>query len=405
MDRDIYKVDYTETQVVLFYELDKKALKLNIVKNFSMLIFIGMLFFSQLYYEFGFLEKIFEGKTDEIGVEKVHFEGRFKEWLVIIVAIICYPLIVKLIKKALYHYISGDKNLFSKNKTFGIRFLLSPDAYYAQYYKGKLKRNFFKKISDLDSSDIYYTKEEEKMGINSEDWNQIKIVRKFFIEWSNWTNIFITVTFCVVSLILIYLFCNIYWVAFWFTLLIYRLISRGVEIAKSFYKDVANTKAKIFYKKDNKPKYILDIKSSLIRSHGRLSLAMHSLIELIILYSCLYFTNSLLHTISDINIFTPFNSLLFSASLGVFNISFDFKNDYSILPQSIFHVSQVILSVILILLSIAQYLGKNDSLSKYDEDLYLKVELKKQENKSDEKLRWYKSMVKKTCEYILIRLG
>ncbi|WP_249650858.1 hypothetical protein, partial [Lysinibacillus sp. D4A3_S15] len=72
----------------------------------------------------------------------------------------------------------------------------------------------------LESSETYYTKEEDEMGISSQDWNQIKIERKYFIEWSNWKNISITVTFCVVSLILIYLFCNIYWVAFWFTLLI-----------------------------------------------------------------------------------------------------------------------------------------------------------------------------------------
>ncbi|WP_249664535.1 hypothetical protein, partial [Lysinibacillus sp. D4B1_S16] len=68
------------------------------------------------------------------------------------------------------HYISGDTNLFSKNKTFGIRFLLSQDAYYAQYYKDKLKRNFLKKISDLDSSATYYTKEEDEKSLSSEDW-------------------------------------------------------------------------------------------------------------------------------------------------------------------------------------------------------------------------------------------
>ncbi|WP_217581545.1 hypothetical protein [Lysinibacillus sp. GbtcB16] len=59
--------------------------------------------------------------------------------------------------------------------------------------------------------------------------------------------------------------------------------------------------------------------------------------------------------------------LLFSSSLGLFNISYD---AYQNIILAFLHTSQIVLSAVLILLSIAQYIGTDNTLSKEEEIFY-----------------------------------
>lgn len=82
---------------------------------------------------------------------------------------------------------------------------------------------------------------------------------------------------------------------------------------------------------------------------------MHTLVELFYLYSAIYIFCDWAYVLDNrLEVISPLKSLLISMSLGVFNISYSM--DYNNLIIGIIHVSQVFLSVI-ILLSLAQYLS------------------------------------------------
>lgn len=166
--------------------------------------------------------------------------------------------------------------------------------------------------------------------------------------------------------------------------IVIRIISRGIEIAVAFYNDVVKVNSKTFYyfnkgiKDTNCYEFIDRFNRSLLRGNGRLSLAVHTLIELIITFAILYWL--LLALFSDeMHSVTIVETLLFSFSISAFNFSFA---SYDIMLFSIFHVIQVFLSVVLILISIAQYIGE-EKLTSEENELY--YEIKKLENSMREK--------------------
>jgi len=206
---------------------------------------------------------------------------------------------------------------------------------------------------------------------------------------------------------------------FLFICIFIRLISRGLEISIAFYKDIVKVDSKLFLQvdviKDNteknqirilNSKYINGFKSSLLREGARLSLAVHSLLELFITFALAFYllfnilslldesyflTNSSNPSIEielrdekiyikrineeEISISAPnyVETFLFSSSLGLFNISYV---TYQNILISILHFYQVLLSAILILLSIARYLNNDKLLSPQDERLYKITALK-----------------------------
>ena len=242
-------------------------------------------------------------------------------------------------------------------------------------------------------------KDKVEYKIFLENWALHRIRRKFFIEFSNWNNlsltIYITIFTYIIYLFYIYLDSSSKMILIYIiSILIIRLLSRSYEIILSFYKDIVSINSNFLYLYDEEKNnhisyYINNIKYSLIRSPGRLSLAIHSLIEIIIVCSGIYFfmdfynanTNILYSPDSNDNnlkpsnyqidnghtLDTPLKALLYSTSLGVFNISFDSTKG---LIWSFIHVTQVLSSVILILLSIAQYLGSDKELSPKEAGFY-----------------------------------
>ncbi|WP_045520650.1 hypothetical protein [Neobacillus niacini] len=198
-------------------------------------------------------------------------------------------------------------------------------------------------------------------------WSTIRIEKKSFIEFSNWCNINFT---CLITILIVFTPENHY--VFIFVLIVLRIISRGVEIAIAFYNDVVKVNSKSFVDtKHNTIKYINGYQSSLIRQNGRLSLAIHSLIELFLLFGISYFLLFyFLDFGSKIQNPTLLGSILFSTNLGLFNFSF---GNYTIIYLSLLHTSQVVLSGILILLSIAQYIGADRELNHNDSIFYYKA--------------------------------
>lgn len=299
-----------------------------------------------------------------------------------------------------------------------IKNLVSPDLFFSKFFKHELTRNKVNK--ECACTEIYYSIGKSGETYSNIEWCKIKIERKFFIEWTNWFNIIITVLSVIISVRLFYFGSekSILIISIWF--LIFRMISRGIEISIAFYSDVVQVQSQVFKKSTGKVYsgeiihqndkydinnhilrcnngvicefyeeelienivYIDKFKSSILRSEARISLAMHTLVELFYLYCAIYiFCDWSYGLDNNYEVMSPLNSLLISMSLGVFNISYSM--DYNLI-LGIIHVSQVFLSVILILLSLAQYLSKSDNINEneYENKLYSYVYLNTMKKKN-----------------------
>ncbi|OXS73235.1 hypothetical protein B1B04_13195 [Lysinibacillus sp. KCTC 33748] len=265
------------------------------------------------------------------------------------------------------------------NKRDILKIFISPDLAMAQYCKNLIVNDIKSIEFNTSDTDIYLDREHR---LSSYHWSLIRIEKKAFIEFSNWLNIILTTILFVVT----YFIFDIatYWIL---AIIIYRILSRGTEIVVAFYYDVVQVNSKQFYLgKDEE--YINGFTSSLIRQSGRLSLAIHSLIEMIFIFAIAYFvyfqvitslsltTDFVTCTISDNCIIkkedapTLFETLLMSSTLGVFNIS------YGVFPNillAILHAFQILISGVLILLSVAQYLGADKTLNISDEKFYNEI--------------------------------
>ena len=315
------------------------------------------------------------------------------------------------------------KNIFNKIRMLLI-LIFSPDLFWANIYKGKLKN--YNLAIDIPPPLVIIDND----GIDVKNWNTIKILFQNFIIKSNWLNVCISIIITLVITIFIVwqtpVKIGIGILQFLFICVFIRLVSRGLEIALAFYKDVVKVDSKLFFEvkieknkaKDSntysivaiqRTKYINGFKSSLLREGTRLSLAVHSLLELFITFGLAFFllfnilsildesyffptSNSFsleiesnhinptkedikITSTADISISAPsyVEAFLFSSSLGLFNISYV---TYQNILISILHFYQVLLSAILILLSIARYINNDKTLSPQDERLYEIVALK-----------------------------
>lgn len=297
-------------------------------------------------------------------------------------------------------------------------FFLSPDYFAANHFKNKL----IIEVNEKEKNDSSNYKDTQDISVSQ--WNSIKILLQNFIIKSNWINVCTSILLTLLGILIVYKDQeNTECMLFLLTIVFFRLISRGFEIAIAFYKDVVTTNSKLFLKikvrgnGDGTPYikyedaiYINGFKSSLIREGARLSLALHSLLELFFTFALAYFllfnvlsqldnsyfsisndswfietleTSQKLYTIKEEEVisFTPPNyveAFLISSSLGLFNISY---STYQNILLSFLHFYQVFLSVVLILLSIARYLTNDKSLSVQDERLYKIAAIEKYKKK------------------------
>ncbi|MCP2036448.1 hypothetical protein L1279_003490 [Planomicrobium sp. HSC-17F08] len=275
------------------------------------------------------------------------------------------------------------KQFFEVFKNNYIYLLISPDYFYALYYKDKLKKGAGTTKS------FYKYRDNNKQGLD--EWDKIKIERKFFIEYSNWLNVsFITVSTILIILIRDY---NISILEILFYFLLFRLLSRSIEIVIAYYKDVVRVDSIIFKKwiEDRMDKvYINNWKSSAIRKPARISLACHTLFEMILTFTLLYCFVSSIETVKlEDNLHLAALSsywefLVYSLSINTFNFSYTLYPNYL---WSILHVAQVFIGVVLIVLSLARYLGLSDEITERDEKFFIDVEDKKAKMKINNNLK------------------
>lgn len=203
-----------------------------------------------------------------------------------------------------------------------IHFMLTPDYFWATYNKNliALKTRYSQKS------------------------------RSEFVKYSNWINlsfaalIYVVLTVCEPFLSQPEASTKTGIIIFQGFLLI-RLLSRGLEMTIAFYRDVA-TNAR-------------SLKNSNLSKYRRISLAVHSYFELIIVYAVSYFILDFPLNFDDKPDFslTLLDSLYYSLGVVTFtNVNIDgFNNLHKLIVYS-----QVITAQVLIGLSIASYIGWED---------------------------------------------
>jgi len=228
--------------------------------------------------------------------------------------------------------------------------IISPDYVMATLFK-KLLNN---KSLNLNCEDNC-AKDEDL--VNECTWEQRKLRAKYFIVFSNWTNvIFITGLSILAMYIYPYLGAFTKYLGIW---LILHILSRSFEIAYAFYKDVVEVKAKVLWK-SNQGHFINYWRTSALRKPERITLAIHSYIEVILFFTLLYLFLLNEYNIDIVNLNKYRDIFLYSSSVTFFNYSFDPKINNEI--WKLFHALQVFLSIVLVVLSIATYIGMKDEM-------------------------------------------
>ncbi|AZU61673.1 hypothetical protein [Neobacillus mesonae] len=384
--------DVSSENVSIYAELETKK-SISILKKIMIILFLFMFFESISNFIMPLHFKLFSLPQS--------WNIDFKVWVLVSFSFVINHLFSFYIHLVAYKMVKRDKNLGFKNlsltdrlkllclildinlikmiKELGIikgtaYFLFSPDYLYAVLYKAKLKNGV----------GVTYNwtgfRDKNKRGVM--EWDKIKIERKFFVEYSNWLNVcfVIAVTIFIVG---IWRF-NGFLVDILYYFLLLRLLSRGIEIVYAYYKDVVRVDS-IIFKKYTKNKletiYINSWKSSAIRKPARISLACHTLFEMVLTFTLLYYfvasispTESL--PVDSLSLYWEF--FVYSLSINIFNFSF---TSYPYTMWSILHVVQVFIGVVLIVLSLARYLGLSDEITERDEEFFIKVEEKKEEIK------------------------
>ncbi len=313
---------------------------------------------------------------------------------------VLYAVIVILIRKFLYNRVilkaerkKGECNnslnflrlYIFQQRLKSLYLIISPDYFWAKYFKRKIINKEKETIELNDSKYIYCGK--EKISLYS--WDRIKIKNKYLIIFSNWGNLIISTLLMIFFLII--LICKYTdgnhsvllllskepikstMISIFFA----RLVSRTIEICIAFYKDITESNDKVFIidyskksqnllfigklmRKKLKMIYVHKWKDSYLLKGDRLSLAFHSILEITILYQIAYVLLSSSNTYLE--------QLLSTLQFSLMNGSYD-KNSNVLL--SLLETSQTITILTLVILSIASYLGADDDITKREKDLYL----------------------------------
>jgi hypothetical protein len=235
--------------------------------------------------------------------------------------------------------------------------LFSPDYFYANAFKSllwddllniKCKKQTNKKDKTHDCKLLIV----EPALYECELLNK-KDRRKDFIIFSNWTNVIISCLLVVLALV-----CKINTISLKliFTVIIFRVLSRIIEIIIAFYQDVVRAKM-------DKDSLEIGYRSSNLKRGHRISLAFHSYVEIVILYSLIYLLSKDLgyfYTVSSNDMKSYLDFFLYSMSVSAFN--FSFTMDFTTF-QKLIHISQVFSNITLVVLSIASYIGMKDNMS------------------------------------------
>lgn len=329
---------------------------------------------------------------------------------------LCIKLCIKCIKRIIFPDLEAAKMFKNRIRKFTIQNIRNGNK-----INGRIIKNHFIRKQNANADDLLISEEIkktsnandvtdrlkcqcdkhyiDKYGLCIQCNDSIKFMTKFHVKFSNWYNLLISV---ILTAIIIYFVTHnncifqkeiILGLSF---LLLLRLLSRTVEIAKAFYDDVVQVGARIFTGGSEKV-YLHAWKNSYIRKPLRISLAIHSLFELMLMFVCAYMltvavfgnqvgfedkhtNNKLVETVEvDSNVINInmskesasskvrdyiiegeiYEFFLYAISICFFNISYV---NYGFIVWNILHVWQVAMSMILIILCIAAYLGNDDDM-------------------------------------------
>ncbi|PLT28158.1 hypothetical protein [Peribacillus deserti] len=268
--------------------------------------------------------------------------------------------------------------LSSFNVKLTLLFFFSPDYALAKIYK--------KVISSIEKK-CEHTSPKDMDGYCDQCLENRRYRLKYFIKMSNWINV-IFATY----LMIFFLYNEVdkfgnYFIVFFLSFITFRISSRVFEISYAFYNDVVKVKSKYFIKslpeKITVNRFVNYWRSSSIRRPERISLAIHSYVEIIFMFTILYFLITVYYANNMCGHFTTlgtvfdmcnkdrftsypdlFHFLLYSASVTFFNFSFPVGGFPA--GWQFAHVIQVFMSIILIVLSLAIYISWQDKMTPDD---------------------------------------
>ncbi|MCM3186369.1 hypothetical protein [Priestia megaterium] len=294
----------------------------------------------------------------------------------IIVSILIYRKVFLLVAKKIKPNVSCKLDIPKLTKN--VKFYYSITYLMANYFKDEIEK-ITKDVHNKEyclSQGFFESKDKERTRI--EVVLNSRIYKQYLIIFFNWINLIKTVIFAfliigligyegfIINTLIIFFLCH--------------FVSRTIEILYAFYKDIVRVDSKIFYNKTVEklgnigvvkyaPTYINGWKNSAIRKPMRISLAIHSIAEIALSFSLIYYFAALISTIYQtkftlgfdytMNFESYLKTLLYSTSISFFNFSFPNNN----LLLSILHIWQLLISIVLISLSIASYIGNDDKLT------------------------------------------
>ncbi|WP_179866965.1 hypothetical protein [Bacillus pseudomycoides] len=300
-----------------------------------------------------------------------------------------------------------------------IKIIILPDFEAAKFFKGRIRRFAVTYIphkhkgetkpgqESPQALDVKCNNAFDKDGLCIQCNDSIKFMTKFYVKFSNWCNVMsvMILVFLIICLGVVgNSSCRTMCIFIIFLWLLLRMISRTWEIARAFYNDVVRVGARIF-NHDGKDIYLHSWKNSYIRKPLRISLAIHSLLELILMFTCAYiltFTifgsqlgfqvqesvklptqevNSVVENkINEIEkeITLPkvhdyivekkvYEFFVYAISICFFNISYI---NYGLFMWNVLHVWQISMSMVMIILCIAAYLGNSDDMHKRESEFF-----------------------------------
>lgn len=392
-------------------ERNSKMLKYKSILSIVFLLFLFCSFFIDFYV---FKENIkYEGLSSFF-----HYEVTLGLIAYILFAYLLNLLVSWIIRKLIYDSLGvgnfkvGMFSVFSKVNNRGCKGklldILTPDLYFSKRYKKGIEKN--DEISfeeDFPYLDFY---KRSPIALN-----KIRINNKAFIQRTNWVNVMFSFSFTIIVYLILLILkyfeqtnLSFYFTQFFLTFLILRLISRGAEVMVAFYKDVVRTNEKLFFKTEKahssrivETKLIQDYKNSILLPKARISLAVHSLVEFNVLFATSYFLfYKIMSSISKEyfetmpNIEMPYiETLFYSSTLGVFNISYTASSN--ILLNGL-HFWQIMISCVLILIAVAQYMGLNRSLNNEEQLFYKHIQLYSLKEKNPEDYKQIFTGIKKS---------
>ncbi|MGG2926828.1 hypothetical protein [Bacillus paranthracis] len=326
----------------------------------------------------------------------------------------------KFFKNKFHEFVKNNKDKLHEHSNFeGKDLLLKAEGQDSVQGKDPLLKAESKGLCKTRSIDSETKNECGKNYIDKDDLciqcnDSLKFMTKFHVKFSNWYNLVISI-FLAVAVIFIGIHGNYSYpkgiIYTLFILLLLRLVSRTIEIAKAFYDDVVQVGVRIYNKKNEKV-YLHDWKNTYIRKPLRISLAIHSLLELVLMFTCAYILTFIMFgnqigfqdkeseksfkhemvtevkseqnitkvyiekesSSSKINDYIVegkvYEFFVYAVSICFFNISYI---NYGVPLWNILHVWQVTMSMVLIILCIAAYFGRSDDMYKRESEFFART--------------------------------